>query len=112
MLTSGHLGRAKTTANVKQRFLWSGMRKEIQIFVQSCDSCAKFKVNGQKRKAALKDLRVGVPMERVCIDIVGPFPVSSQGNKYALVVTDCFTKFVEIYAMPNQEAYSVAQVLT
>ncbi len=112
VLTSGHLGRAKTTSNVKRRFLWPGMRKDIQIFVQSCDSCAKFKVNGQKRKAALKDIRVGIPMERVCIDIVGPFPVSSQGNKYALVVTDCFTKYVEIYAMPNQEAYSVAQVLT
>ena len=112
VLTAGHLGRAKTVANVKRRFLWPGMRKDIQIFVQSCDSCAKFKADGKKRKAGLRDFRVGMPMERVCIDIVGPFPVSSQGNKYALVVTDCFTKYVEIYPMPNQEAYSVAQVLT
>ncbi len=46
VLTSGHLGRAKTTANVKRRFLWPGMRKDIQLFVQSCDSCAKFKADG------------------------------------------------------------------
>ena len=112
VLTAGHLGRTKTTANVKRRFLWPGMRKDIQLFVQSCDSCGRFKADGRKRKAGIKDFRVGIPMERVCIDIVGPFPVSSQGNKYALVVTDCFTKYVEIYPMPNQEAYSVAQVLT
>ena len=51
-------------------------------------------------------------MERVCIDLAGPFPVSGRGNKYALVVTDCFTKYVEIYALPNQEAETVAQILT
>ena len=112
VLTAGHLGIAKTIGNVKKRFLWPGMRKDVQFYVQSCDPCAKFKADRRKRKAGLKDIRVGVPMERVCIDIVGPFPVSSQGNRYALVVTDCFTKYVEIYPMPNQEAYSVAQVLT
>ena len=112
VLTSGHLGRAKTTANVRRRFLWHGMRKDIQIFVQSCDLCSRFKADGRRRKASLKDFRVGIPMERICIDIVGPFPVSTQGNKYALVVTDCFTKYVEIYPMPNQEASSVAKVLT
>ena len=51
-------------------------------------------------------------MERVCIDLAGPFPVSRWGNRYVLVVTDCFTKYVEIYALPNQDAKTVAQVLT
>merc|ERR1711893_170362 len=60
----------------------------------------------------MKDYRKGNPMERVCIDIVGPFPESENGNKYALVVRDCFTKYVEIYPMPNQEAKTVAQALT
>ena len=50
-------------------------------------------------------------MERVCV-VVGPFPVSTNGNKYGLVVTDCFTKYVEIYPIPNQEAVTVATTLT
>ena len=41
-----------------------------------------------------------------------PFPVPWQGNRYALVVTDCFTKCVEIYALLNHEAETVAQMLT
>ena len=35
--------------------------------------------------------------------------MSGRGNKYALVVTDCFATYV---ALPNQEAETVAQVLT
>ena len=51
-------------------------------------------------------------MEQVFFDLAGLFPVSGQGNKYALAVTDCFTKYVEIYDLPNQVAETVAEVLT
>ena len=112
-VTAGHLGQAKTLANVTRRFLWPGMRRATNLYIRSCDICASYKVDGRKKRAGLKDFRVGIPMERVCIDVVGPLPPSSRGgNKYALVVTDCFTKFVEMYAMPNQEAATVAEALT
>ena len=51
-----------------------------------------------------------VPMERICIDLAGPFPISVHGNNDALVVTDCFTKCVEIYLILNQEAETVASL--
>jgi len=50
-------------------------------------------------------------MERVGIDIAGPFPESDCGNKYILVAMDYFTKWVEAYAIPNQEAATIADVL-
>ena len=43
------------------------------------------------------------------MDILGPLPVSHNGNKYVLVVTDYFTCWVEVYAIPNQEADTVAE---
>jgi transposase InsO family protein len=109
--TAGHLGRNKTMASVKRRFLWPGMHRDVELYVKQCDVCAQYKTVGRGRRAELKDHRVGYPLERVCIDIVGPFPQSTQGNKYALVVTDYFTKYVEIYPMPNQEAATVAKSL-
>lgn len=111
-LTAGHFGQTKTLANVTRRFLWPGMRREVNLYVKSCDICARYKTHGKKGRAELKDYRVGVPMERVCIDIAGAFPVSKSGNKYALIVTDWFTKYVEIYPMPNQEAATVAKTIT
>ena len=110
--TAGHFGRGKTHANVKYRFLWPGMRRSVNLFVMACDVCAAYKTDGKKRRAEMKSHVTGVPMERICLDIVGPFPESRNGNKYGLVVTDYFTKYVEVYAIPNQEASTIATVLT
>ena len=54
---------------------------------------------------------VGAPFERVAIDIAGPFPRSDQGNRYLLIAMDYFTKWPEVYAIPNQEASTIAEVL-
>lgn len=38
-------------------------------------------------------------------------PVTSVGNRYVLVVQDHFTKYVNAYAMSDQKATTVAQLL-
>ena len=50
-------------------------------------------------------------MDRVCIDVCGPFPLSEQGNKYILVVWDSFTRWIGAYAMPDQTAKTIANIL-
>lgn len=50
------------------------------------------------------------PLQRVAVDIL-ELPVTSQGNRYILVVEDYFTKFVNLYALPNQTAHTVARCL-
>ena len=51
-------------------------------------------------------------MQFVSVDIVGPFPESQEGNKYILVAVDQFTKWSEAFPIPNQEASTVASVLS
>ena len=43
-------------------------------------------------------------LERIAIEIVGPLPETDKGNTCIMVVTDYFTKWVETYTLPNQEA--------
>ena len=50
-------------------------------------------------------------MQIVATDIVGPFPKTDSGNVYVLVAADYFTRWVEAYAIPNQEAIMVATKL-
>lgn len=48
---------------------------------------------------------VGLPMERIALDILGPLPLSESGK------ADYFIKWPEAFALPNQQATTVAKVL-
>ena len=50
-------------------------------------------------------------MQLVAIDILDSLPESNAGNTYILVAGDYFTRWKEAYAIPNQEAVTVAQKL-
>ena len=45
------------------------------------------------------------------MDVLGPLPTTEAGNKYLLIAADYFTKWVEAYPLPNQEATTVAEAL-
>ncbi len=105
---SGHLGVHKTMAKVKYRYFWPGMSADIRSFLRSCNLCAKRKSPARKRRAPLQQYRVGVPMERVAIDLLGPLPRSDSGNQWVMVVGDYCTKWMEAYPLPDATASTVA----
>lgn len=65
---------------------------------------------GQSR-APLQQCQVGAPLDRVAIDILGPFPCMPGGQCYVVVALDYFTKWPEAVVVPDQEAATVCEVL-
>ena len=61
------------------------MGKACQLYVETCHTCTKQKKLQTKQKAALCNYHAGNPMDRVHIDILGPFPVSDNGNRYIII---------------------------
>ncbi|GBM41616.1 hypothetical protein AVEN_198371-1, partial [Araneus ventricosus] len=47
---------------------------------------------------------VGAPFERMTLDNLGHFPVTTKGNRYDLVLMDYFAKWPEAITIPYQEA--------
>ena len=107
----GHLGMEKTLGKVKERFYWPGHFSDVQKWCNTCAVCAMRKTPVPRPKAKLCNISVGSPMELVAMDILGPLPETAAGNSYILVVGDYFTKWMEAYPIPNQEATTIASKL-
>ena len=105
---SGHLGRDKTTDMILNRFYWPNMREMINNYLQDCTTCAQIKAPHRYNKTELQAIEAHRPFEIVTMDIAGPFPHTLHRNEYVLVMCDHFTKWIELYPMPNQLAKTVA----
>jgi hypothetical protein len=66
---------------------------------------------GYKQTNKQQQYQAGSPMDRIQLDILGPFPLSKKGNKYILVVVDQFSKWTECYPLADQTAETIDNVL-
>uniref|UniRef100_A0A3B1K7E5 Integrase catalytic domain-containing protein n=1 Tax=Astyanax mexicanus TaxID=7994 RepID=A0A3B1K7E5_ASTMX len=82
------------------------------LWCRECTDCASRKTSGPAPRAPLLPSVTSRPYERIALDILGPLPETPQKNRYILVVGDYFSKWTEAFSLPNQEAKTVAKVLT
>ena len=106
---SAHFSIEKSTQNVKRRFYWYRLSRDVKRHILECPVCDANKHPHRPLKAALGDFRVGAPMDRVGIDIMVPLPISEKGNTCILVVADYFTRWIKAYPLPDQQAKTVAR---
>ena len=106
--SGGHFGIKKTMQKIKARFYWIGCREDVENYCNTCDICNSRKGPNIRQRNKMQQYNVGSPFERIGIDILGPLPATERGNRYLVVVMDYFTKWPEVFPVPNQEAETVA----
>ena len=78
--------------------------------IAECEKCNRRKTPVPSQKAPMQSIEIGQPMELWAMDVLGPLPMTAQGNQYVLVMSDHFTKWVEAVPMLlNQRAETVAK---
>ncbi|UYV78481.1 K02A2.6-like [Cordylochernes scorpioides] len=110
-VSGAHFGINKMLKKVRERFYWVHYHEDVERWCKECDRCAASKGPKTRSRGVMREYNMGAPFERIAIDVIGPFPVTEGGSRYILVAVDCFTKWPEAYAIPNQEATTVARVL-
>jgi hypothetical protein len=111
-ITSGHLGSDRTITRIAERFYWPGWENQVNQYVISCTICQQAKASHQNNRAPLQPILPSKPMELIASDLMGPFtPKSKAGNEYILIITDHFSKYVELFALRNNQAKTVAKHL-
>lgn len=109
--SGGHLGAEKTLDKIRNSLYWPKMKRDVENYCSRCDLCAARKPSKASNKAPLHQYLVGEPMERIAIDILGPLPLTEKGNKYIIVICDCFSKWTEAFAIPDQESSTIAKII-
>ncbi|CAG2235912.1 unnamed protein product [Mytilus edulis] len=87
--------------------------KEVVVAYYSNPSVKRNIFNTVPRKAKQNEtIQCGCSNgKRVALDITGTPPISYKNNKYALIVTDYFTKWVEGFPMPDMETTTIVDNL-
>ena len=110
-VTSGHLGVRKTYLKVRARFYWPSMREFIRRWVVTCDVCQQRKGPTKKPKGKMQEYLVGTPNERIAMDVMGPFSVTDNNNRWLLVIGDLFTRYSMAIPTPNLTAPTIAEAV-
>ena len=109
---AGHDGQLKTKERIMQSYFWPGLDGDVQQHVRSCHKCQLRRTDHPQPPPLLSPLPiVSEPNVRVHADLFGPLKTSSKGKSYLLCMTDACTKYVELVAIDNKEASTVAEAL-
>jgi len=108
---SGHLGEQKTVAKVRERYYWPGYEADINKWIQECRECQRRKPPHQAQQAPLDTIQSTFPFEKLSWDIMGPLPQSLSGNRYIVVITDLFSKWVEAFSVKSTDSETLATLL-
>ena len=103
-----HPGSKKTCEQLQHRAYWPTWRSDTELFCKTCELCNRFHRGKVPKHGPLQDMRVGMPLERLHVDLTGPHP-PTNGFQYICTVLDAFTKFVTAWPIRDKRATTVAR---
>jgi transposase InsO family protein len=106
----GHRGMNKTFREIRKKYEWPSMKRDIEKYVKKCKSCQVNKNLGPRSRAPMEITTTArQPFQRCALDIVGPTDITNKGNRYILTFQDDLTKFMAAIPIPTQDAETVAR---
>ena len=108
---AGHPGVKKTHNLISKNCFWKHCRRDAKEFVLNCDVCQLSKGNVMKWVPLEPYPCDLLPFQCVSIDTMGPFPRTTNGNRYILVFVDYLSRYTEIVPVKDRTSTSVAEAL-
>ena len=109
----GHRDSEKTMERIQRVYWWITMRRDVSEYIKSCHNCQQLRGprSADDLKCPLQPLKIPEKFnERVHADLMGPLR-SVTSNKYILVMSDSFTKWIELVPLPNKSSEEVAKAI-
>jgi Integrase zinc binding domain len=86
-LITSHIGINGTLQQILQNYWWPTIRKDIQTYVQGCETCQRTKTQTQAKAAPLIPHKIpDTNWKHISIDLIGPLPESKGYNAIKVIV--------------------------
>ncbi|GJV38968.1 putative reverse transcriptase domain-containing protein [Tanacetum coccineum] len=106
---SVHPGAEKMYYDLKDRYCWLGMKKDIAEYVSKCLTCLKVKAEHQRPSGLLQQPEIPVcKWEGIAMDSVTKFPRTSSGHDTIWVIVNRLAKFAHF--LPMREDYKMEKL--
>ena len=103
-----HPGGDKMYQAMRRQYWWSGMKRDIAVFVSKCATCQLVKVDHQRPAGLLQPLEVLMWMwESISMDFITGLPTSQRGHDSIWVIMDRLTKVAHF--LPVRINYTTGQ---
>ena len=109
--SGGHFSQDKLLAQLQLRYYWPTMSHDVAEFCRVCQRCSERNPPIPQPRASMGELRATEPWEVVSIDFMTDLPTTQNGNKHILICCDHFTRWIEVFPLPDMKATTVASVL-
>ena len=107
--SSAHLG-AERTLQMLSNFWWPGQKKDVEIYVRSCQNCAQKKGRYSLQKPMSGALNKGTrEFQIIYVDYIQVPNV--RGYKYCMTLMDGFSRWIEIYPSKTNTARDTVRFL-
>ena len=109
---SSHQGSKRTILKIMPKFFWSGLHRDVEEYINTCEVCQTIGKSHIKNKVPLVLTPiVDRPFKTMAMDIVGPLETSRKGNRFILTVIDMHSRYPHAIAMRSVESKKVAEEL-
>ncbi|GJV43525.1 reverse transcriptase domain-containing protein [Tanacetum coccineum] len=104
-----HPGADKMYYDLRDRYWWPRMKKDIAEYVSKCLTCLKVKAEHQRPSCFLQKPKIPVwKWEGITMDFVTKLPRTSSGHDTIWVIVDRLTK--SAYFLPMREDYKMERL--
>ena len=91
-IAAKHPGRAKTLEKIRENYIWEGMRRDVDRYVDNCETCQRTKSRRNRAFGLLNPLPVSSGVwKSITLDYITGLP-EVRGHDAILVVVDRLSK--------------------